>query len=110
MNYSLAPKRRETKKAASGIGLRTRTPVLRHGATTYARRATRVSRARRSRAPHALAPRRLRGCRNHGRRYRTYSEHRNPCCRAIRVEQEAMSGQDAEIEQLKASVSCAALL
>src|ERR1019366_9579356 len=31
-------------------------------------------------------------------------------CRAIRAEQEAMSGQDAEIQQLKAAVSCAALL
>jgi hypothetical protein len=84
--------------------------TLGDSATACASRAARVRRTLRSRAAHALAPRRLRGCARHpgGIEQRENVDHRFG--RAIQAEQEAMSGHDAEIQHLKASVSCAVLL
>src|SRR5947207_3093755 len=78
-----------------------------NGATAGARHASRVRRAMRSRAVHALDPRRLRGCRTVVGRI---EQKRNYPCRRFREEHGAMSKQDTEIEWLKAHVNCAALL
>ena len=89
---------------------RTQGEEAKDGATACARRAAKVRRALRSRAPRAFAPRRLRGCRRPKGTVEQIGARRAPVPDEARKEFSAMSERVAEIERLKAEVNCAVLL